>query len=91
MSEQSPVPRYRTNFQGEMDSAALYHALADAESNPQLKEVYSRLAALVPPPSGVTRQGILNGDKHMRDLWWNALGLGDTSWWRMWERDWPSH
>jgi len=46
MSEQSPVTRYRTNFQGEMDSAALYHALADAESNPQLKEVYSRLAAV---------------------------------------------
>jgi VIT1/CCC1 family predicted Fe2+/Mn2+ transporter len=46
MSEQSPVARYRTNLQGEMDSAALYHALADAEGNPQLKQVYSRLAAV---------------------------------------------
>ena len=46
MNEQSSVPRYRTNFQGEMDSAALYHALAAAEGNPQLKEVYGRLAAV---------------------------------------------
>ena len=46
MSEQSPVARYRSNLQGEMDSAALYRALAEAESNPQLKEVYRRLAAV---------------------------------------------
>jgi len=46
VSEQSRVPRYRTNYQGEIDSAALYRALAQAESNPQLKEVYSRLAAV---------------------------------------------
>ena len=46
MSEQSPVPRYRTNLQGEMDSATLYRALAEAEASPQLKEVYARLAAV---------------------------------------------
>jgi len=44
MSERSPIERYRTNLQGEMDSAVLYRALADAESNPQLKQVYGRLA-----------------------------------------------
>ncbi len=46
MSEQSPVARYRSNLDGEMDSAALYRALAAAETNPQLKEVYGRLAAV---------------------------------------------
>lgn len=46
MSEQSPIARYRNNLQGEQDSAALYHALADAEANPQLKQVYGRLAAV---------------------------------------------
>ncbi len=40
------VARYRSNLQGEMDSAALYRALAEAENNPQLKQVYSRLAAV---------------------------------------------
>lgn len=46
MSEQSEIPRYRSNLRWEMDSAALYRALADSESNPQLKEVYRRLAAV---------------------------------------------
>src|SRR5258708_19747351 len=38
--------RYRSNLQGEVDSAALYRALADAEENPQLAEVYRRRAAV---------------------------------------------
>jgi vacuolar iron transporter family protein len=46
VTEQNPVARYRSNLQGERDSAVLYHALAEAESNPQLKEVYGRLAAV---------------------------------------------
>jgi VIT1/CCC1 family predicted Fe2+/Mn2+ transporter len=46
VTEQSPVRRYRSNLQGERDSAVLYRALAEAESNPQLKEVYGRLAAV---------------------------------------------
>ena len=40
------VERYRNNLQGEIDSAALYGAMAESESNPQLKEVYHRLAAV---------------------------------------------
>lgn len=39
------APRYRRNWQAEVDSAALYHALAEGEDNPQLAEVYRRLAA----------------------------------------------
>ena len=38
--------RYRTNLQGEVDSAALYRAMADAETDPHLAEVYRRLAAV---------------------------------------------
>jgi VIT1/CCC1 family predicted Fe2+/Mn2+ transporter len=40
------IDRYRSNLRGEVDSAALYRALAAAEANPQLKEVYGRLAAV---------------------------------------------
>ena len=40
------IDRYRTNLRGEVDSAALYRALAAAEPNAQLKEVYGRLAAV---------------------------------------------
>jgi len=38
--------RYRSNMQGEVDSAALYRAMATAEKDPRLAEVYRRLAAV---------------------------------------------
>jgi len=38
--------QYRANIQGEVDSAALYRTLSDVEKNPQLAEVYRRLAAV---------------------------------------------
>lgn len=37
--------RYRTNWQDEIESAALYSALAEREPNPALANVYRRLAA----------------------------------------------
>jgi VIT1/CCC1 family predicted Fe2+/Mn2+ transporter len=38
--------RYKANLQGEIDSATLYRTLANVEKNPQLAEVYGRLAAV---------------------------------------------
>jgi VIT1/CCC1 family predicted Fe2+/Mn2+ transporter len=46
MDKGDDVARYRANLQGEYDSAGLYRALAEAEPNPHLKEVYGRLAAI---------------------------------------------
>ena len=46
MNDRDSIRRYRSNLQGEIDSAALYRALAEAETKPQLKEVYGRLAAV---------------------------------------------
>jgi VIT1/CCC1 family predicted Fe2+/Mn2+ transporter len=46
MDERSDAERYRENLQGEVDSAALYKALADVEANPQLAQVYRRLASV---------------------------------------------
>ncbi len=71
------------------DALTLWHLLSRTEGLERAR-VYDRLAELVPPPKGVTREGILAGDRHMRDLWWDALGLGDTSWWRMWKGPVPS-
>jgi rubrerythrin len=45
MTDQNDIARYRDNFQKEIDGAALYRALADAEKQPQMAKVYSRLAA----------------------------------------------
>lgn len=46
MANAADVARYRANRQDEIDSMALYRALAEAESQPQLAEVYRRLAAV---------------------------------------------
>ena len=69
------------------DALTLWHLL----SRGTVKErelVYDRLASLVPPPPGITRDGILRGDRRALDAWWNALGLDSASWWRIWKRKW---
>ncbi|MBO9405201.1 MAG: VIT1/CCC1 transporter family protein [Thermomicrobium sp.] len=40
------IARYRKNLQDEIDSAALYRGLAEAEQSPELREVFLRLAAM---------------------------------------------
>jgi len=70
------------------DALTLWHLLLRVNA-PQRTLVYDRMAALVPPPAGVTREGILAGNKQMLDLWWNQLGLRNASWWRLWEGSWP--
>jgi hypothetical protein len=67
------------------DALSLWHLLPRT-TIPERAQVYSRFAALVPPPAGVTRSGILNLDQSMLDLWWNSLGLGEISTWRYWEQ-----
>jgi VIT1/CCC1 family predicted Fe2+/Mn2+ transporter len=46
MTDREAAARYRANLRGEIDGAALYRALADAEADPRLKQVYGRLAAV---------------------------------------------
>jgi vacuolar iron transporter family protein len=47
MNEQTAtIARYRTNWQDEIESAALYRALAEVEAQPKIAEVYGKLAAV---------------------------------------------
>lgn len=46
MTQLNDLTRYRANWQDEIESAYLYRALAEAEPQPQLAEVYRRLAAV---------------------------------------------
>ncbi len=70
------------------DAFTLWHLLTRCEPSEEPR-VYDALAALVPPPSGVTREGILHADRPMLDRWWDRLGLGNTGWWRNLEGQWP--
>ena len=58
---QTQLARYRHNLQGETDSAALYRALAECESRPELGELYRRLA-------GIEERHIRFWQQQFRDL-----------------------
>lgn len=66
------------------DTLTLWHLLPKLKGVEQSR-VYERMAVLAPPPAGVTRDGILNGNRVMLDLWWDQLGFGDSSLWRLWK------
>jgi hypothetical protein len=69
------------------DGLTLWHLLQRTHG-PERAEVFDRFAALVSLPPSVTRQSILQGDQKSMDTAWDALQLGDTSWWRQWKRQW---
>jgi hypothetical protein len=69
------------------DALTLWHLLS--RGTPEERgRVYDRMAALVPPPPGATREAILRGDRGPRDEWWEKLGLDSASWWRLWKSPW---
>jgi hypothetical protein len=68
----------------ERDALTLWHLLSRTLGE-ERGLVYDKLASFVPPPAGVTREGVLSRDKNMLDLWWENLGLGSADFWRMWK------
>lgn len=74
------------------DALTLWHLLLRTDGAEQ-KRVYDRLSSLVPPPAGVTREGIARRDDRMLELWRDQLELPwfqkDVPWWRKaWHRIW---
>ncbi|MGE5114673.1 MAG: FecR domain-containing protein [Acidobacteriaceae bacterium] len=69
------------------DALTLWHLLSRSDEEQRVK-VYDRLQALVPAPTGVSKDGILRLDRTMLDAWWNELGFDDIGVWRQWERNW---
>ena len=69
------------------DALTLWHLLTRTEGAAQ-SAVYDRFAQLVNVPESVTLQKIAQGDGPALDAAWNALGLGNTGWWREWKRRW---
>jgi hypothetical protein len=69
----------------ERDEVTLWHLLARVDAG-ERDRVFDRLAQFVPPPPGITRDGIRAGRRDMLDAWWDALGLGTAAWWRTWKQ-----
>jgi len=69
------------------DAVTLWHLLSRVDGADR-DRVFTRLAALVPPPANVSRDAVRNGSAEALDAWWNALDLGTTSWWRTWTQQW---
>jgi vacuolar iron transporter family protein len=68
MPEEDPRRRYTANLQGEVDSAALYRTLAQTEKNPQLAQVYGRLAAIEEAHAEYWKDHIAAIDHHVPKL-----------------------
>lgn len=60
--------RYRENLQGEIDGASLYRALAEAETDPKLAEVYRRLAAVEDSHAEYWRKQLVKLGAHVPGL-----------------------
>jgi hypothetical protein len=75
------------------DAFTLWHLLSRVTPE-ERGRVYDRMAALVPPPPGATREAIVSGDARRRrpliDAWWGKLELDSASWWRIWKSPWKS-
>ena len=69
------------------DAMTLWHLLGRGSPDERAR-VYDRLAALVPPPDGVTRDLILAGDRTALNRWWDHLGVDISSWWRLFKKKW---
>lgn len=59
------------------DTLTLWHLLSRVNDT-ERPRVYDALAKYVPPPAGVTREGVLRLDKAMLGLWKNALPFNQS-------------
>ena len=74
------------------DAMTLWYLLSRVEPSDRLS-VYARLAFLVPPPKGTSREGLLSLDREMLDRWreeidksrgLNSFGSLQITWRRIW-------
>jgi hypothetical protein len=69
------------------DAMTLWHLLPRVAAE-EREMVYTRMAAIAPLPTGVTREGVLSLQPQMMDQYWDSLGLDTANWWRKWKSDW---
>lgn len=64
--------RVLATYAGRFDAVTLWHALPRVSGDNRAR-LYDALQRRAPAPAGVTREGILAGDRIMMRLWWEAL------------------
>ncbi len=64
---------------GPGDTVTLWHLLVQAEPEARGR-LYDRLAALEPPPEGVTREAVLQGNTDVLEHWERYLGMDYDHW-----------
>ena len=72
-------------YGGHGDAVTLWHLITRVDPADR-GAVVDALADQVAMPAGVTREAVLHADESALDRWCDALGLGDTAWWRTWRR-----
>ena len=65
------------------DAMTVWHLLRRA-SRADAPRVFERLAALAPPPSGVTLDRVLAMERAALEAWWITFGLGDAELFSRW-------
>ena len=58
MAKNLNAERYQENLQGEIDSASLYRALAEAEADPQRSKIFLKLATVEDAHAEFWRQNL---------------------------------
>jgi hypothetical protein len=64
------------------DVLTLWHLLSRGTDEERAR-VFERLAALAPPPPGVSRALVLAGDRGALGRWWDSLGFETGGWWKL--------
>ena len=63
------------------DTLTLWHLLTRVDGEDRAR-VYDKMAALFPPPAGITREGVLALNQQMLDAWRDAM---ETTWMGIWK------
>jgi len=75
------------------DSFTVWHLLFRVDGA-ERERVYERLAVLSPPPAGVTREGVMQLNQEMLDIWngtvENSWGNSDSSLGKAWKEVWTT-
>ena len=69
------------------DALTLWHVLRRTKGEDRMR-IFARYKQGAPLPKNVGGEAIERGDPKAFDATWNALELGNTSWWREWKHNW---